>query len=489
MEGDKLIQDRQNKLETLKERGVNVYPYRYDKKNYAKDITEKYKDLEKEEKTEDDVSVAGRIVQMRNMGKIAFLNIMDATGSVQIFLEQNTLGKENIKILKKLDLGDFIGAQGKVFKTKTGEVTVWAEDFKFLTKGIRPLPEKYHGLKDQELRYRKRYLDLLVNPDVKDVFRKRAKIYEGIREFLNEKGFVEVQTPILQPIYGGGMAEPFKTKINAWNMDMYLRIAYEIYLKKLLVGGFEKIYDLSYCFRNEGADKTHNPEFSMMEIQWAYKDYNDAMKLTEELWEHVAKKVNGSTKIKYGDKEIDLKAPWKRMTMTEAIEELGGIDIETMDDEQLKELVKEKNVEMKGKFTRGKAIAGLFEELCEDKIEQPTHIIDHPQEICPLAKGCRDKPGFAERSEPFINGWEIGNIYSELNDPKVQREHFEKQLKEREGGDDEAHPMDEDYLEALEYGLPPNVGIGIGVDRMIMLLTGTDTIRDVILFPTMKPKK
>ncbi|MBR9702784.1 lysine--tRNA ligase, partial [Candidatus Woesearchaeota archaeon] len=329
----------------------------------------------------------------------------------------------------------------------------------------------------------------LVNPEVKEVFRKRAEIYKAIREFLDERGFLEVQTPILQPLYGGGIARPFTTNIHAWDMQMYLRIAYEIYLKKLIVGGFEKIYDLSSCFRNEGSDKTHNPEFAMMEIQWAYADYEDQIKLTEELWEYVAKKINGTTKITFGDTVIDLKAPWKRLRVVDALKELANIDVEAISEEELFALVKKHNIKVQGEINRGVAIALLFEELCEDKLIQPTHIIDHPIEICPLAKPHRDDPRYAERDEPFINAWEVGNIYTELNDPVMQREHFEEQVKQRDAGDEEAHPMDEDYIEALEHGLPPNAGNGVGIERMIMLLTENESIRDVILFPTMKPEE
>ncbi len=481
-----LIKERQRKLEEIKKLGINPYPYSYESKNSAKEIHEKFEKLEKEEKTKTNVKVAGRIIALRPMGKAAFGNILDGSGKLQFYIREEDVN-EQFKLFKLLDMGDFIGIEGIVFKTKTGEVSVWVKNIELLSKSLRPLPEKWHGLKDDEIRYRQRYVDLIVNPEVKKVFLKRAEIYKAIREFLGEKGFVEVQTPILQTQYGGANAKPFVTMINAWNMPMYLRIAYELHLKRLLVGGFEKVYDLSSCFRNEGVDKTHNPEFAMMEIQMAYGDYNDAMKLTEELWEYVAKKVNGTTVIEYGGEKINLKAPWKKMTVKAALKSISKIDADKLSDEKLKELVREHKVECE--HTRGGMILALFEELCEDKLIEPTHIIDHPKESCPLAKQHRKDPELIERVEPFINGWEVGNCYTELVDPVLQRKLLEEQAKKGRGGDEEAHPMDEDYVRALEQGLPPNVGIGIGVDRMVMLLTGADSIRDVILFPIMKGEK
>ena len=485
-EENRLIKERVDKLNKLREAGVNPFPYSFEKSHHAKDILSKHDKLKPEEKSNDKVSVAGRIMQMRRMGKATFMHVQDATGKIQLYIRSDDVGAETYKLLKMLDIGDILGVHGTVFKTKTGETSVYVTDFDILSKSLRPLPEKYHGLQDKELRYRKRYLDTIMNPEVKDVFLKRARIIQAIREFLDIRGFVEVQTPVLQPIYGGGNARPFSTKINTWDMTMYLRIAYEMHLKRLIVGGFEKVYDLGYCFRNEGSDKTHNPEFTMMEIQWAYADYNDAMKLCEELWESVAKKVLGTTKINYLGTEIDLKAPWKRMTMVQALKELAGIDVEKMDEDRLKDTLSGYNIEYEGRFSRGLAIMLLFEELCEDKIIQPTHIIDHPKEACPLAKPHRDNPDFIERVEPYINGWEVGNSYSELTDPVLQRALLEEQAKLLRGGAEEAHPMDEDYVQALEYGLPPNAGIGIGIDRMVMLLTGSESIRDVMLFPTMK---
>ena len=481
-----------NKLQKRKDieaEGINPYPYKFDQTHHAAEINKKYAALGAGEQTQIRVAVAGRIMLKRVMGKAAFFHIQDQSGRVQVYLQQNALGTETYHIAsKKLDTGDIIGIEGLVFKTKMGEVTINAHRMILLCKSLSLMPEKYHGLKDEELRYRQRYIDLTVNPEVREVFVKRAKIYQSIRAFLDQQGFMEIQTPILQPEYGGANARPFVTKINAWNMKMYLRIAYELHLKRLMVGGLEKVYDLSNCFRNEDADRTHNPEFAMMEIQWAYADYHDAMKLTEELWAFVAEKVLGTTVFEYKGKKIDLKPPWKKLTMKQALKELANINVDALSDQQLYELVRNHNINYDGDIVRGTMIFRLFEELCENKLIQPTHIIDHPKESCPLAKQHRVDPALIERVEPFMNGWEVGNCYSELNDPLLQRTLLEEQAAKGRGGYEEAHPMDEDYLKALEFGLPPNCGIGIGVDRMVMLLTGQDSIRDVILFPTMKPQ-
>ncbi len=484
-----LDENKVRKLEEIKAAGIDPYPYSYDQTHHAREINEKYAKLKNEEHTNDKVSVAGRIILKRVMGKASFFHIQDQTGKVQIYLTQDDLGEEQYSLMaKKTDTGDIIGVKGAIFKTRMGEVTVRAFTVQLLAKSLIIMPEKFHGLKDEELRYRQRYVDLIVNPEVKDVFFKRAKIYKAIREFLNNRGFIEVHTPILQTEYGGANARPFITKINAWEMKMYLRIAYELHLKRLIVGGFEKIFDLSSCFRNEDADRTHNPEFAMMEIQWAYADYHDAMKLTEELWESVAKTVLGTTILEREGKKIDLKAPWKRLTMKGVLKELAKIDVDKLTDQELYNLIRNNNIDYEGDIIRGAMIFRLFEELCEDKLIQPTHIIDHPKESCPLAKPHRENPELIERVEPFINGWEVGNCYSELTEPFLQRKLLEEQAAKGRGGDEEAHPMDEDYVRALELGLPPNTGIGIGVDRMVMLLTEQDSIRDVLLFPTMKPQ-
>lgn len=481
-----LIKERKKKLEQIREMGINPFKYKYDVSHSSKDVLDTFSNLQAEEKTGSEVSVAGRIMSFRMMGKAAFAHLQDQEGQVQVYFKKDDLGEKNFSLLKLLDIGDFIGCLGTVFKTKKGELTVYVQDFELLSKSLRPLPEKYHGLKDQEQKYRKRYLDAIMNPESKEIFKKRAKIYRAIRKFLDERDYIEVQTPILQTQYGGANARPFITKINAWDMPVYLRIAYELHLKRMLAGGFEKVYDLSSCFRNEGVDKTHNPEFAMMEIQTAYADYNFTMKLAEELWEYVALEVNGSTVINYCGKEIDVQAPWKRMTMLESLKEFAEIDAENMTDEQLEELIDKHNIECEK--NRGEMLASLFEEFVEDKLVQPIHITDHPAETCPLAKKHRGDSKYIERCESFINGWEVGNYYSELIDSQVQREHFEEQVKKGRGGDDEAHPLDEDYIEALEYGLPPNAGVGIGVERMVVLLTATESIRDVIFFPIMKPE-
>src|SRR3989338_9228618 len=392
-----LIKERWQKLAEIKEAGINPFPYTYEQTHHAEMLKQKYAKLSPEEKTKDKASVAGRIIALRRMGKATFMHLLDQTEKIQLYFRQEDLGEEKYAFLKKLDLGDILGCSGTLFKTKTGEVTIAVSAIQLLAKCLRPLPEKFHGLKDQEIRYRQRYLDLIVNPEVKKVFEIRAKIIKAIRNFLDQKGFMEVQTPILQTQYGGANARPFVTKINAWNMPMYLRIAYELHLKRLLVGGFEKIYDLSSCFRNEGSDHTHNPEFSMIEIQWAYADYNDMMKLTEDAFVFVAKEVLGTTKITYKDHVIDLKAPWKRMTMKEALKTFANIDVDQYSDKELFDLRITYNIDYKGDLNRGTMIALLFEELCEDKLIQPTHIIDHPQEISPLAKPHRKNPGVVER--------------------------------------------------------------------------------------------
>ncbi|MBW2971250.1 lysine--tRNA ligase [Candidatus Woesearchaeota archaeon] len=476
-----LVKERKKKLTELKKSGINPYAYSYPKSHDANSIKENFKKYESKK-----VSVAGRIISMRSMGKLTFIDLQDQSGRIQLLVKQDNI--KNYDLLRLLDNGDIIGCKGTVFKTKRGEISVDCTNLDLLSKSLRPLPEKWHGLKDAETRYRQRYLDLIMNPEVKEIFIKRAKIYQAIREFLDKHGFIEVQTPILQTQYGGANARPFVTKINAWNIRMYLRIAYEMHLKRLMVGGFEKIYDMSSCFRNEGVDKTHNPEFAMIEIQQMYADYNDMMKLTEELWEYVAKKVLGTTKIEHSGNIIELKAPWKRITMHDAIKELAAIDTEKFSDKELAAEARKHKIEIAAKATRGEIVIALFENLCEHKLIQPTHIVDHPVEACPLAKQHRSKPGLIERVEPFINGWEIGNGYSELINPEVQKKHLEEQAEKGRGGDEEAHPMDKDYINALEYGLPPNAGMGIGIDRMVILLTGADSIRDVTLFPIMKPK-
>ena len=483
---NKLIEQRLEKLKEIKSKKINPYPYTFDKKNNSKQILEKYAKLQKEEKTNDNVSIAGRIISLRNMGKIAFSHLQDQEGKIQVFF--NEQGTKDFEVLKLIDLGDIIGVKGKVFSTKTGEITVNAEHFEVLCKSIRPLPEKWHGLKDPEIRYRQRYVDMIVNPEVKEVFIKRSKIINSVREFLNSRGFIEVEIPVLQPVYGGANAKPFKTHINAWDLDLFLSISPELYLKRLVVGGLEKVYTICKNFRNEGVDKSHNPEFTMMECYQSYVDYNEMMKITEELYEFACKKVLGKTKVEYQGNIIDFKSPWERLTMKEAIKKHVKIDVDKLSDAELRNELRNYNIETREDFSRGLAITLLFEELVEDKLIQPVHIIDHPKESSPLCKEKRGDKNLIERFESYANGMELCNAYSELNDSVKQKELLNEQVKKRKSGDEEAHPMDEDFIRALEYGMTPTGGLGVGIDRMVILLTDSKTIRDVIAFPTMRPE-
>ena len=486
---DQLIQERIRKLNEIRESGVVAYPYKFDKKHNALDLQNEFRKLQKEKRTKTRVSIAGRIMLLRRMGKVTFMQIQDQTGRIQLYFAQDNVKKNKYKFLKKLDLGDFIGVEGTIFKTKTGELTIDVKKYELLSKSLRPLPEKFHGLKDDDIRFRFRELDLIMNPGTKEIFLKRAKILKYIREFMDKKGFIEMSTPILQTVYGGANARPFVTKINAWNMPMYLKISPEIFLKRLMVGGFEKIYDMNYNFRNEGVDKTHNPEFYMIEYYWAYADREDIMELTEELWEYVALKVNGTTKVKRGNVVIDLKRPWKKMKMVDAVKKYAQVDLSKLSDEEIKNVMKGYNIDYKGDFSKGLAMSLIFEDLVEDKLIQPIHILDHPIESTPLCKPTKYDPHLVERTEAYINGWEICNGYSELNDPLLQRKLLEKQVELGRAGDEEAHPMDEDFLKSMEIGMPPAGGLGFGVDRMIILLTGADSIREVIPFPIMRPDK
>jgi lysyl-tRNA synthetase, class II len=486
---NQLIKERKRKLDEIRNKGIEPYPYSYNAKNHAADIQEKHKSLEKEEKTDEKVKVAGRLMSLRNMGKAAFANLLDTTGKVQLFFREDSLGKDHYKLLKLYDIGDIIGAEGTVFKTRTGEVTIDVHKFELLTKTLRPMPEKFHGLKDTETRYRQRYLDLITSPESKKVFEARSNIILAIREFMATHEFMEVETPTLQAIYGGASAKPFITQHNALNTQFYMRISPELYLKRLIVGGYERVFEICKNFRNEGIDIRHNPEFTMMEMYMAYADYDDMMRFTEQLYNHVAKKVLGKTKITYQGKEIDFKTPWQRLTMKEAIKKYADIEIDSLSDDELKKIMTNYNIEYEGGFVRGKAIQLIFEELCEDKLFEPVFIIDHPKESTPLCKKHRKNPELVERFEPYIAGMEIGNGYSELNDPIEQREKLVSQAKARLKGDEDANPMDEDFVRAIEFGMPPTGGVGIGIDRMVMILTDQASIRDVILFPTLKPEK
>ncbi len=486
--GQKLVEERLKKLQEIKESGVNPYPYKYSKNSDSAKIKEKYSNLKPEEHSKDSVKVAGRVMLLRRMGKVSFATIKDNHGTIQLYLRSEDVGEENYDLLKKFDLGDFIGAEGEIFRTKMGEISIYVRKFEMLCKSIRPLPDKFHGLKDQELKYRKRYLDLIMNNESREILEKRMKMMHAIREFMNKQGFLEVETPILHPIYGGAAAKPFKTFHNDLKMELFLRISPELYLKRLIVGGFEKVYDINKNFRNESIDTTHNPEFTMLEAYWAYVDYNDIMKLTEDLYEYVAIKVNGTTKSVYKGQEIDVKAPWKRITMLDAIKQYAGIDAGNMTSAQLKEFVDKNNVEFNSEDTWGNYVIAIFEHFCEHKFVQPTFVIDHPEESTPLCKRHRKDPRLIERFEPFCCGMELANAYSELNDPLHQRKLLEDQARQLKAGNEEANPVDEDFLEAIDHGMPPTGGLGIGLDRMAMLILGQESIRDVILFPTMKPE-
>ena len=483
-----LMKIRREKLEELQEKGENPFDVtKYDRTHNSKQIIDNYDELEGK-----DVSVAGRIMAKRIMGKASFCHIQDMQGKLQSYVSLNDLGEEKYKEFKTYDIGDIVGIKGFVFKTKTGEISVHAKEVKLLSKSLRPLPEKFHGLKDMDLRYRQRYTDLIVNPEVKNTFLLRSKIIKNIRNILEEKGYLEVETPILNTISGGATARPFITHHNTLDINMYLRIALELNLKRLIVGGFDKVFEMGRVFRNEGMDIRHNPEFTMLELYAAYEDYHDMMDLTEEIFSRTAKEVLGTTKINYQGQEIDLTPNWKRISMIDSIKEVTGIDFNSIEtDEEAVSLAREKGIEIpdKTKETRGDIISLFFDEYVEKTLIQPTFIYDYPVEISPLAKKSLKDNRLTERFEVFIGGREYGNAFSELNDPIDQYERFKKQVEAREAGDEEAGMMDEDYVQALEIGLPPTGGLGIGIDRLIMLLTDSASIRDVLLFPTMKPIK
>ena len=480
-----LIQIRRDKLQELTENGKNPFEItKYNRTHTSKEVKDNYDELEGK-----DVSVAGRIMSKRIMGKASFCTIQDSQGNIQSYVSTNDLGEENYKEFKTYDVGDIIGITGFVFKTRTEEISVHAKEIILLSKSLRPLPEKFHGLKDTDLRYRQRYVDLIVNPEVKDTFIKRSQIISEIRKVLDEKGYLEVETPILNTISGGATARPFITHHNTLDLDMYLRIATELNLKRLIVGGYDKVYEIGRIFRNEGMDIRHNPEFTSIELYSAFEDYNDMMDITEELFKRCAERVRNTTKITYQGTEIDLGTKWKRITMIDSIKEACGVDFNKIEtDEEAIDLAKEKNIEIpSGKETRGHIISLFFDEYVEKTLIQPTFVYDYPIEISPLAKKKKDDPRLVERFEAFICGREYGNAFSELNDPIDQYERFKEEIAARENGDEEAGMMDEDYVNALEIGLPPTGGLGIGIDRLVMLLTDSVSIRDVLLFPTMKP--
>ncbi|NLB79760.1 MAG: lysine--tRNA ligase [Clostridiaceae bacterium] len=482
---NEILQVRRNKLSELQETGND--PFHIVKYSVTDRTNQILSDFEGYEGK--NVSLAGRLMSKRGMGKSSFCDLQDRDGRIQLYVRINDIGEDNYENFKKLDIGDIIGVTGRVFKTRMGEVSIHAESYTLLSKSLRPLPEKFHGLKDPDTRYRQRYLDLIVNPDVKKTFIERSRIIAEIRRFLDKRDFLEVDTPILNTIPGGATARPFITHHNTLDIDMYLRIAPELYLKRLIVGGLERVYELGRMFRNEGMSIKHNPEFSMMEVYQAYTDYHGMMELAESLISTVAQEVLGTMKIEYQGQEIDLTPPWTRLTMTEAVLKYAGVDFDSIktDDEAIN-MAKSKGMNLEGSPVKGELLSMMFEEYAEPNLIQPTFIIDYPVEVSPLTKRKPEKPELTERFELFITGREFGNAYSELNDPIDQRERFVAQVKKREAGDEEANMMDEDYLLALEHGLPPTGGMGIGIDRLIMLLTDSFSIKDVLLFPTMKPK-
>lgn len=481
-----LMQIRRDKLKELQEAGKDPYEItKFNRTNTAGEIKQNYEEFEQK-----DVTVAGRIIAKRIMGKASFCTIQDSDEKIQSYVSINDLGEEAYKAFKTWDIGDIIGITGFVFKTRTEEISIHAKEVTLLSKSLRPLPEKFHGLRDTDLRYRQRYVDLIMNPEVKKTFEIRSKIITEIRNILDQKGYLEVETPMLNTISGGATAKPFVTHHNALNIDMYLRIATELNLKRLIVGGYDKVYEIGRIFRNEGMDVRHNPEFTSIELYEAYSDYNDMMNIVEELFSKVSMKVLGTTKVNYQGQDIDLAPGWKRITMIDSIKEVTGIDFNEINtDEEAVALAKERGIEIpdKTKETRGDVISLFFDEYVEKTLVQPTFIYDYPIEISPLAKKKKEDPRLTERFEAFIGGREYGNAFSELNDPIDQYERFKKQVEAREAGDEEAGMMDEDFIQALEIGLPPTGGLGIGIDRMIMLLTDSASIRDVLLFPTMKP--
>ena len=482
---NQLMKVRREKLDKLKQEGKNPFEItKFNRTHTSKQVVDNYDELEGK-----DVTVAGRIMAKRIMGKASFVHIQDSEGKIQSYVSINDLGEESYQAFKEDDIGDIVGITGFVFKTRTGEISIHAKELTLLSKSLRPLPEKYHGLKDTDLRYRQRYVDLIVNPEVKDTFLKRTEIIKEIRRILDEKNFLEVETPILNTIAGGASARPFITHHNTLDIDMYLRIANELYLKRLIVGGFDRVYEMGRMFRNEGMDIKHNPEFTNIELYAAFADYHDMMDITEEIVSKTAEKVLGTTKINYQGTDIDLTPNWKRITMIDAIKEQTGVDFNSVEtDEEALKIAKELNVEIDPiKTSRGEIINQIFEDKVEETLIQPTFIYDYPVEVSPLTKRKPSDPRLTERFELFIGGREYGNAYSELNDPIDQYERFLNQVKQREAGDDEANMMDEDFVTALEYGMPPTGGLGIGVDRLIMLLTDQASIRDILLFPTMKP--
>jgi len=481
-----LIKTRYEKVGELAAKGVNSYPYRYERTHQIRDLEENFEQYSADEAV---VRVAGRIMLKRKMGKASFADIADASGRFQIYVKVNLVGQEAYDIFDAVDLGDIVGVEGTLFVTRTGQQTIQVSSLEMLTKALHPLPDKHAGLTDVEMRYRRRYADLIVNPEVRETFVLRSKIIQTVRDFLNGEGFLEVETPILQPLYGGGNALPFKTHHNRLHRDLYLRIADELYLKRLIVGGYEKVWEFCKDFRNEGIDRTHNPEFSMIELYWAYADYRDMAELYERMIRHTVKEVHGTYKIPYDDHEIDFEPPFKWISMIDSVTEATGVDLYPMSYEEALAEAKKLGIDEDGLINKGKVIEAIWEVKVEPTLIQPTFITDYPEEISPLAKKHRDKPGLTERFELFIVGHEFGNAFSELNDPIDQMRRFMQQGKALEAGDEEAQPLDDDFITALAYGMPPTAGLGFGIDRLVMLLTNQHNISDVIFFPQMKSEK
>lgn len=480
---------RREKMNTMRENGLDPFGKRFVRTHNIIELVEQYGELEKEdlEAKNVEVTLAGRMMTKRGKGKAGFANIQDLTGQIQVYVRLDAIGAEAYEVFDSSDLGDIIGVTGTLFKTKVGELSVKVQNYTFLTKALRPLPDKFHGLKDVEQRYRQRYLDLIVSQESRETFITRSKIIQSMRRYLDDNGYLEVETPMMHSIAGGASARPFITHHNALDMELYMRIAIELHLKRLIVGGLEKVYEIGRVFRNEGVSTRHNPEFTMIELYEAYADYQDIMSLTENLIAHIAQEVLGTTTVQYGEYEVNLKPEWKRLHMVDAIKEYTGVDFwKQMSVEEARAIAKQHGVEITEHMLYGHIVNEFFEQKVEEKLIQPTFIYGHPVEISPLAKKNEEDPRFTDRFELFIVAREHANAFTELNDPIDQRERFEAQLKEREQGNDEAHEMDEDFVEALEYGMPPTGGLGIGIDRLVMLLTNSPSIRDVLLFPLMR---
>ncbi|GAA4869740.1 lysine--tRNA ligase [Paenibacillus vulneris] len=489
---NELLQIRRNKLDELRSLGIDPFGQKFNLTHHAADLLKAYDEVSKEdlEAQEIEVSIAGRIMQKRGMGKASFAHIQDITGKIQIYVREDAVGTVKYKAFDMLDIGDIVGVKGSMFKTKTGELSVKALEVEVLSKSLLPLPEKYHGLKDVELRYRQRYVDLIMNQEVQQTFITRSKIIQSMRRYLDSRGYLEVETPTLHAIAGGASARPFITHHNALDMQLYMRIAIELHLKRLIVGGMEKVYEIGRVYRNEGISTRHNPEFTMIELYEAYADYQDIMKLTENMIAHIAQEVLGTTKIQYQGHEVDLAPQWRRVSMVDAIKEVVGVDFSKhMTDEEAHQLAKEHKVPVEPMMTFGHIVNQFFETFVEETLIQPTFVYGHPVAISPLAKKNEQDPRFTDRFELFIVAREHANAFTELNDPIDQRERFEAQLLEREQGNDEAHEMDDDFIRALEYGMPPTGGLGIGIDRLVMLLTNAPSIRDVLLFPLMRERQ